>query len=548
MATRVVTGLLRLPDGSAYAGAAMTFRITPNAYSATETVPSGTVTETTAVDGTFSATLWCNLDAIEECHWRAEMPDGESFTFDLPAGGGSVSLESLRVATMVTSWDTDTIQALLDAKYTLSRAGGTVSVGADGDTTLSSAVFATTAHKLALHLDEQIHGPYWGAIFDGVTFRRGAIALRFDDGRDVDYDVVYPLLTARNLVASFAVPSARPNTASYMTTAELLAMQSRGMEITCHSASHGTDPLTVAAFIAETVTAKASLEALGLHINSFTQPGTWTTTCHFNTAAQLATIQGRVLRSAFANLQSYVPSSVDFDGIRALPMRNPFGAAGTSGFTLATAKQVVDHCSQYGGGAVLYLHSASLDLPGNLTTAEFTDLLDYIATDVTAGKLVNLTPTGMAFARQATAPANIIFDPSFELQATGTLVGWRPYNGAPTIVAGGRTGTNCAQVNHHNSISQQLIGSNLRSLRVSVWAKTASPGTPTTSLVYVQAYDTGQLNYGVTTTVGDNWQQITFTVGAPIASGANQDMLTLWLFQAGDAADVLYDDVVVEKI
>lgn len=44
------------------------------------------------------------------------------------------------------------------------------------------------------------------------------------------------------------------------------------------------------------------------------------------------------------------------------------------------------------------LHPSQLDAAGNLTTAQFTEVLDYIVAKRTAGELVTLSPYEMAVA------------------------------------------------------------------------------------------------------------------------------------------------------
>ena len=79
---------------------------------------------------------------------------------------------------------------------------------------------------------------------------RGAIALTWDDSHPTQTTVVLPALAARNLLATFyVIPGAHDSTASYMTTAQVLALRDAGMDFGAHcydTSTHaiGLDALT----------------------------------------------------------------------------------------------------------------------------------------------------------------------------------------------------------------------------------------------------------------------------------------------------------------
>ncbi len=403
------------------------------------------------------------------------------------------------------------------------------------------------------HVDDEVHGPYWPAIYSDVTFTRGVVSLRFDDNDQVEYSTIYPLLRDRNLVALFAVPYDTIDAVSKCTLTQLKQMQRRGMEIACHSRTHGGSPATVADFISETTAAADDMRALGLHVQHFIQPGTWTGDCYFDSEAKMDGVFGRILRSYFATASSYVPVSGDTNNVCAMPRRKHFGGNGRSSnyLSVAVIEDQIDKVTMYGGGIEIYFHSYNFGTGGgNLTLAEFTTILDYIETARDGGYLDNLTPTGMNYAQQSATPHNILFDPQMLLQVTGTLYGWRPYSGTPTITAGaGRSGGNAATVGAGaNSISQMLIGSNLRSLMVRVWVKSAATGVAGYARVYVQANDTSKLNDYVALTTTDAWQEMVICVGCPPDNTAGVDQVQVWFYATNVGGAVLFSDPVVRKL
>jgi len=79
---------------------------------------------------------------------------------------------------------------------------------------------------------------FWDSIQFIQNYSRPRVVLTFDNGLQSHYDVVRPLLNARGMKGVFYVVKDFTDTAGYMTTAELLQLQSEGHLIGNHSATH----------------------------------------------------------------------------------------------------------------------------------------------------------------------------------------------------------------------------------------------------------------------------------------------------------------------
>ncbi|MET0625740.1 MAG: hypothetical protein ABW250_22585 [Pyrinomonadaceae bacterium] len=149
MTTREVTGTIRRPDGTAWAGAAVRFKLDKSTYTADAAFPAAEVTVTTDGSGVFTAMLWCNAEGFVKTLYTATLPDGSSFRFRLSAGDGSpVDIVVLRAGGIapVTPSDplyvsTRALVAALEARLAL------YSVVLDADATFDPGV---AARSLAL--------------------------------------------------------------------------------------------------------------------------------------------------------------------------------------------------------------------------------------------------------------------------------------------------------------------------------------------------------------------------------------------------------------
>jgi len=214
------------------------------------------------------------------------------------------------------------------------------------------------------------------------------LSLRFDDINDSDYSLVFPELVNRGMVGGFAAYSIAIGGGGRITLAQLLEMQSGGMEIMHHSRSHGADPANYAAFVDETVTAANEMRATGLNIRSFVQPGSWVAGYNINSSAFYGTLEDIALRSNFDAYEAYIGSAY-----RSLPMApsERWGAGSGSGVTVAVLNATLDTALRIHDGLSLTFHQPGGE--GGIDWAIFTGFLDYVATKVAAGLVAVVNPT-----------------------------------------------------------------------------------------------------------------------------------------------------------
>lgn len=326
---------------------------------------------------------------------------------------------------------------------------------------------------------------YRDSVFGGATYDRAVVALRFDDGPAADYTTVYPLLTARALPAMFALVTSFLDQAGKLTTAQALEMQTRGMEMASHSATHSADPANLAAFIAEAITTKATLEAAGLRVDSFVQPGPWVSGYLFDTEADFETPEGRALRRTYAAVEAYLTDDY-VNSQKPLPAARRYGVnhRTASDLSLASCTGAIDNAIIYGGMVEFVCHASDLDTGGHMSLADFTTLLDYIVTKRDAAQIDVLTPTGALYARKSLSKVNLFGDPDFALSTTAAPVFWRKA-GSPTIeVAVGVGGSNAAKTSDTNYWLQSFNAVALRTITVE--AMIANSNVTGTALAGIQ--------------------------------------------------------------
>lgn len=233
-----------------------------------------------------------------------------------------------------------------------------------------------------------------------ATFAPGQaiVSLRFDDGAREDYDLVYPLLAARGLHASFAVPYNVIDERWYLSLSQMRRLEAEGHEIVCHSMTHGSEPASFAEFRRETAGAKEALKKLGFTITSYSIPGTWGPksayiaydSTFFGSAAD------RLLREHFAAYDGFVTDVAGGGIYRKLPVTGdvPYGYAHVTEGGIAE----IDAAIARGAGIQLLWHSFALGREGHQSVAEFTRILDYVAAKVATGEVVNLTDTQQLYA------------------------------------------------------------------------------------------------------------------------------------------------------
>lgn len=383
--------------------------------------------------------------------------------------------------------------------------------------------------------------PY-GPLYSGIH-ARAAVVLQFDDGDQRDHELVFPLLKARGLVAGTSLVSQNLDGGENLTVAQAHELQANGWEILCHSRSH-EDNLTAAPkpyrkFVAETAGAKTDLEELGLNVQSFQQPGTWTGRYYFDTPEKLDTRAGRLLRETFAASFAFIRYDL-WNYVRPLPVGERHGGALAGGDTLSleTLRGAVDNAIRYGALAHFRFHSNKIGKSGGVPEDAFTSFLDYVQDATESGLVANLTPTAAMFATRGDASTNLLGDGSFEQSATGSLRHWVA-TGSPTVQTG-PAGKYLAGVDVSNNVSQFLRSENLRSLRFEGLARGTS-GAAATARVIVRFADAD----GNSVAEADHrapaadWTKVRFTVG----SHPGARYVRVWLHHSGSGPQLEWDDV-----
>lgn len=97
MATRVVTYSVLYPDGSAWGGGELTFRLVRGGdVAGVIYTPGGEVRSVAEADGTGSVTLWASEEATPDGVFECVLPSGERFDFSVPTSAGPFVLSVLR--------------------------------------------------------------------------------------------------------------------------------------------------------------------------------------------------------------------------------------------------------------------------------------------------------------------------------------------------------------------------------------------------------------------------------------------------------------------
>ena len=112
--TRTVTGTLRKPDTTAWAGAKIICALSKGSFTATTQFPATSVTITTDADGNFSTPLWTTSEALKYTRYECTMPDGEIVKFSL-SPGAPIGLSQIRENTALPTTSTPSVQSLIDA-------------------------------------------------------------------------------------------------------------------------------------------------------------------------------------------------------------------------------------------------------------------------------------------------------------------------------------------------------------------------------------------------------------------------------------------------
>jgi peptidoglycan/xylan/chitin deacetylase (PgdA/CDA1 family) len=234
------------------------------------------------------------------------------------------------------------------------------------------------------------------------TAGQGIVSLRFDDTDYRNYTIIYPLLATRSLVAGFSIVRSMIGYTNNMTLAQLLEMQTAGMEIMCHSMTHAFAPDWVT-FIEETEAALMEMRLLGLNTCTFITPGSWTAVIPDYVIDDVSDY-GNSVDTFLRRWFKYYTASVDNPGAFSRTLPRPSNLTWGAGYnslgslSLATWQNYVDLCATHGYGMDVLMHVQHLDEVDYISTADFEAALDYLAAAVTAGTIVVKTPTAQLFA------------------------------------------------------------------------------------------------------------------------------------------------------
>lgn len=210
---------------------------------------------------------------------------------------------------------------------------------------------------------------------------RPRIVLSFDDCIDNQYSLVFQMLQARKLRATFYIPSAQVGTANKMTVAQLQEMYAAGHDI----GTNTTTDVSITSFasdalcVADLDTCKAFLldNGMGRAVNHMAlSNGVWS-------EARLAALQTAGMLTARTTIpQTRYTRFGHGDQAMTLPS---MGFSG--GTTLAQAIAPVDEAIDLGCTAQFHHHA----IPGGWPLDLFTQWFDYIAAKRDAGFIDDVT-------------------------------------------------------------------------------------------------------------------------------------------------------------
>jgi peptidoglycan/xylan/chitin deacetylase (PgdA/CDA1 family) len=240
--------------------------------------------------------------------------------------------------------------------------------------------------------------------------------LTFDNGYDEHFDVVRPLLNARDMKAHFYVNKSTIDTAGYMTTAQLLTLQSEGHMVGNHSATHAnweTGPLMFYEMVDEMLEGRRWLKSIGINEGRFfyAHPGGSAVTVPADGSANVAFWKFLQEYNYHVRLTAGIG-----DGPRGGLVENvniQFGLPNRSGYrSMSPASSVaifdtgspasgevsgqtfIDRVVDNNGLGVVFWHE--IGSGGDIETDEFTEFLNYLNTEgvevTTFDKLMEWAP------------------------------------------------------------------------------------------------------------------------------------------------------------
>lgn len=232
------------------------------------------------------------------------------------------------------------------------------------------------------------------------TGGKAAVAIRFDHGLANFKSKILPLTQARGFKVAQAY---NPGNWHYpentgVTASELNSWVAAGdVEIWNHSATHApadTDATLYTQIVEGLAQIEAELPAAAGNVWGWNPPGVSSGTYGGydggKTPAGWNTYAGRLI------LAHHAVASGSLIGTQLHPLdgapRAGLARYQMDSLTPATIKAKIDEAVAAGKGLQLMMHPSQIDLSGMLTTAGFTEVLDYLVTLQDAGDLVVLSP------------------------------------------------------------------------------------------------------------------------------------------------------------
>lgn len=242
------------------------------------------------------------------------------------------------------------------------------------------------------------------------TGGKAAVALRFDHGLTKFSQIIRPLLQARGFKSTVAMNSRTWGEAQNSAVTPAVADTWTDVEFANHSATH-EDAHTAEGLYDEIVTGLAELQSqLPNHsIDGWIVPGVGGSEYdgfgQGGTDAFASTVAGQLILghhawSSRANRRSFLQP---LDG----RLRTGYAHFTYEAQTVAATKARIDNAIAAKAGTTLMLHPDTLNTSGRMTTAQLTEVLDYIKGKVDAGELAVLTMGEMMVADSTRPPAPV---------------------------------------------------------------------------------------------------------------------------------------------
>jgi len=209
----------------------------------------------------------------------------------------------------------------------------------------------------------------------GPAFDNGKVVFEFDDGRDSQYDLGFPIFTAQGISVSIMIHGSVVGTAGYVTWAELQEMNTAGINIECHNYADQYMHLLSSAAI---ITALNN-NTTAFTTNSLPAPTEITFPNNYYSKESLEATAGlrnsnvaRVVTPA--TLDSYIPN---YKGTNPL-LLSAVATDGISDAEVILMKALMDATLLNKSALIIINHSITVDGVGmSIKTTRLNELIDY---------------------------------------------------------------------------------------------------------------------------------------------------------------------------